>query len=86
MHELSAQEQQQLLEQLKFENLRREIQIGIDQADRGELISLEERRIGYEFGLLTNVARPMHEPARPSNLKEVYSIRNTFLFSVALAT
>jgi hypothetical protein len=42
VHELTAQEQQQLLEQLKFENLRREIQIGIDQADRGELISLEE--------------------------------------------
>ncbi len=42
VHELTAQEQQQLLEQLKFENLRREIQIGIDEADRGELISLEE--------------------------------------------
>jgi len=42
VHELTAQEQQQLLEQLKFENLRREIQIGIDQADRGELISVEE--------------------------------------------
>jgi predicted transcriptional regulator len=42
VHELTAQEQHQLLEQLKFENLRREIQIGIDAADRGELISHEE--------------------------------------------
>lgn len=42
VHELTAQEQQELLEHLKFENLRREIQIGIDQADIGELISLEE--------------------------------------------
>lgn len=42
VHELTAQEQQELLEHLKFENLRREIQTGIDQADRGEFISLEE--------------------------------------------
>ena len=42
VHELTAQEQEQLLEQLKLEDLRREIQKGIDSAERGELYSEEE--------------------------------------------
>jgi hypothetical protein len=42
VHELTTEEQQQLFEHLKLENLRREIQIGIDEADRGELVTLEE--------------------------------------------
>ena len=34
--QLTPQEQDQLLDQLKMDNIRRAIQIGIDQADRGE--------------------------------------------------
>lgn len=40
--QLTPDEREQILEQLKMENLRRSIQIGIDQADRGELIEGEE--------------------------------------------
>jgi predicted transcriptional regulator len=42
VHQLTAQEQQQLLEQLKLEDLRREIRKGIEASERGELVSLEE--------------------------------------------
>ncbi|MBP9094556.1 hypothetical protein KBI23_26290 [bacterium] len=35
---LSPEEHEQLVEDMKLQWLRREIQIGIDQADRGELI------------------------------------------------
>lgn len=40
--QLTPEEQEKLLDQLKLEQLRRDIQIGIDQADRGELLSEEE--------------------------------------------
>jgi hypothetical protein len=36
--QLSAEEQEQLVEKMKLEWLRKEIQKGIDQADRGEMI------------------------------------------------
>ena len=42
VHQLTAQEQQQLLEQLKLEDLRREIRKGIEASERGEVVSLEE--------------------------------------------
>jgi predicted transcriptional regulator len=42
VHQLSAQEQQQLLEQLKLEDLRREIRKGLEASERGEVVSLEE--------------------------------------------
>ena len=42
VHELTAQEQQQLLEQLKLEDLHREIRKGIEASERGEVVSLEE--------------------------------------------
>ncbi len=42
VHQLTAQEQQQLLEQLKLEDLRREIRKGIEASGRGEVVSLEE--------------------------------------------
>jgi hypothetical protein len=41
--QMTPEERQELLDQLKQrEDLRREIQIGIDAADRGELVSIEE--------------------------------------------
>ena len=42
VHQLTAQELQQLLEQLKLEDLRREIRKGIEASERGEVVSLEE--------------------------------------------
>lgn len=36
--QLSLEEQEQLVEEMKLQWLRREVQKGIDQADRGELI------------------------------------------------
>lgn len=42
VEELSPEEREAVLYQLKLEDLRREIQKGIDAADRGELISLDE--------------------------------------------
>jgi hypothetical protein len=36
--QLTPEEQDQLIDELKIRWLKREIQIGIDQADRGELI------------------------------------------------
>jgi hypothetical protein len=36
--QLSPEQQEQLVEQMKLQWLRREVQKGIDQADRGELI------------------------------------------------
>ncbi len=42
VHQLTDQEQQQLLEQLKLEDLRREIRKGIEASERGEVVSLEE--------------------------------------------
>lgn len=42
VHELTAQEQQQLLEQLQLEDLHREIRRGIEASERGETVSLEE--------------------------------------------
>ncbi len=36
--QLSPQEQDQLVEEMKLQWLRREVQRGIDEADRGELI------------------------------------------------
>jgi hypothetical protein len=40
--ELTPEERDEVLYQLKLEDLRREIQKGIDSADRGELYSEEE--------------------------------------------
>jgi predicted transcriptional regulator len=42
VHQLTAKEQQQLLEQLKLEDLRREIRKGIEASERGEVVSHEE--------------------------------------------
>jgi hypothetical protein len=42
VHQLTAPEQQRLLEQLKLEDLRREICKGIEASARGEVLSLEE--------------------------------------------
>jgi hypothetical protein len=42
VHQLTPEEQSQLLDQLKFEDLRREIRKGIEASQRGEVISLEE--------------------------------------------
>ncbi len=42
VHQLTATEQQQLLEQLKLEDLRREIGKGIEASERGAVVSLEE--------------------------------------------
>ena len=39
--QLTPDEREQVLDQLKMDNLRRAIQIGIDQADRGEVIDGE---------------------------------------------
>lgn len=36
--QLSLEEQEQLVEEMKLQWLRREVQKGVDQADRGELI------------------------------------------------
>jgi len=40
--QLTPGEREQIPDQLKMDNLRRAIQIGIEQADRGELIGGEE--------------------------------------------
>lgn len=40
--ELKPQERDEVLYQLKLQDLRREIRKGIDAADRGELVTLEE--------------------------------------------
>jgi hypothetical protein len=40
--ELTSEERDEVLYRLKLEDVRQEVQIGIDQADRGELISLDE--------------------------------------------
>ncbi len=40
--QFSPEEREELLYQLKLEDLRREIKIGTDQGDRGEVVSLEE--------------------------------------------
>lgn len=52
VHQLSPEEQDQLVEQMKLEWLRREVQKGIDEADRGEVVDgeelLEELRIRAE--------------------------------------
>lgn len=40
--QLTPEEREKLLNQLSLEELRREIQIGIDAADRGDLIDGEE--------------------------------------------
>ena len=42
VHQLTAQEQQQLLDQLKLEDLRREIRKGIEASERGEVCTEEE--------------------------------------------
>ncbi len=42
IEELSAQEREDLMYRLKLEDLRREIQVGIDAADRGEVVSFED--------------------------------------------
>jgi len=42
VHQLTDPEQQQLLEQLKLEDLRREIRKGIEASERGAVVSLEE--------------------------------------------
>ena len=39
---LTPEEREKLLQQLKLDDLRHKVQIGIDQADRGELIDGEE--------------------------------------------
>lgn len=52
VHQLSPEEQEQLVEQMKLEWLKREVQIGIDELDRGEYVDgeelLEELRISAE--------------------------------------
>ncbi len=40
--QLSPQEQGEVLEQLKIEDLRREIRKGIEASERGDVVSLEE--------------------------------------------
>lgn len=40
--QLTPEERQELLDQLKLEDLRREIQIGLDAAERGDVVSLDE--------------------------------------------
>ncbi len=40
--ELTPQERYEVLYQLKLQDLRREIQIGLDAAERGDVVSLEE--------------------------------------------
>jgi hypothetical protein len=42
VEELSPEGRQELMNQLKLEDLRREIQKGIDASERGEVVSLEE--------------------------------------------
>lgn len=42
VEELSPEEREAVLYQLKLEDLRREIQKGIDASERGEVMSLEE--------------------------------------------
>ena len=42
VHQLTAEEQQELLEQLKLEDLRREIRKGIEASERGEVYTEEE--------------------------------------------
>jgi hypothetical protein len=41
-HQLTPEEQSKLLAQLKIEELQRDLQVGIDEADRGQLISEEQ--------------------------------------------
>jgi predicted transcriptional regulator len=41
-HQLTPDEQSKLLAQLKIEELQRALQIGIDEADRGQLVSEEQ--------------------------------------------
>lgn len=52
VHQLSPEEQDELVEQMKLEWLKREVQKGIDQADRGEVVDgfelLEELRVRAE--------------------------------------
>ncbi len=40
--QLTPEEQEELLGKLKLKELRREIQLGIDASNRGEVVSLEE--------------------------------------------
>jgi hypothetical protein len=55
VHQLSPEEQEQLAEQMKLEWLKRAVQIGIDELDRGEYVDgeelLEELRISAESQL-----------------------------------
>lgn len=55
VHQLSPEEQEQLAEQMKLEWLKREVQKGIDELDRGEFIDgeelLEELRVRAESRL-----------------------------------
>ena len=52
VHQLSPEEQDELIERVKLEWLKREVQKGIDEADRGEFVDgeelLEELRIRAE--------------------------------------
>lgn len=40
--ELTPQERDEVLHQLKLQDLQRDIQIGLDAAERGDVVSLEE--------------------------------------------
>ena len=55
VHQLSPEEQEQLAEQMKLEWLKREVQKGIDELDRGEFVDgeelLEELRVRAESRL-----------------------------------
>ena len=42
VEQFSPEEHEEFLRQIKLQELKREIQIGIDQAERGELFSEEE--------------------------------------------
>ncbi|MBX9688471.1 MAG: hypothetical protein K2X27_17305 [Candidatus Obscuribacterales bacterium] len=48
VHKLSPEEQDELIEKVKLEWLKREVQNRIDEADRGEFVDGEEFRIRAE--------------------------------------
>lgn len=55
VHQLSLEEQDQLVEQMKLDWLKRQVQVGIDELERGEYVDgeelLEELRINTESKL-----------------------------------
>lgn len=81
VHRLSVEEQEQLLERLALERLKRDVQLGIDELDRGEFVDgeqlLEELRVSAEDRLKTTHKRKSY--GRPGNPEKALKLLQHWL-------